>query len=498
MPGLLRAPWLDEASTLRTVTAATWRTWASAVLMEPSPPAFQSLLALWATVSHARGWLRLLPLASGVATAVVGVRWGAQVSRRASWSVGLLLASSPFLLRHALELRAYALLTLASVVAWCAAWDLATERDDIRRRRARLTLTAAVAAACATHFTAVLLLPAVVALLLRAAPTLRDGWRRAPLFAFVGIAMMWAVLVVVFRGAVGAVHGDWWMPALDAGVAGRSLAEVVGLTTVGHGPSAWSLVVGLGLVGMLCAVTIWAPRSRIWLAPCGAALVYAGGLAVVSWVWQPVWWPRTLLPAWAACVSALGLAAASIAHPIGRRIVTSATALVVVGWCATWAAARPSEGIEPWPQVAGLLAADPAPRAVLAYPDFVAWPLQYGQALAPGAVVSGLRSDGRGTADVLASLGQRSGRTYLVLRIDPGVAGHREEMIRTFDALAVALGPDGPLTALIVMSPDVSLMPELATWQRGVTGLLVPRFGDAVASRVGDHLTVARFDRGAR
>ena len=48
------------------------------------------------------------------------------------------------------------------------------------------------------------------------------------------------------------------------------------------------------------------------------------------------------------------------------------------------------------------------------------------------------------------------------------------------------------------MGPDVSLMPVLTNWQRGVTGLLVPRFGDAVPSRVGDHLTVVRFDRGAR
>lgn len=498
MPGLRRAPWLDEASTLRTVTAATWRAWASAVLVEPSPPAFQSLLALWATVSHARGWLRLLPLACGVATVVVGVGWGARVSRRASWSVGLLLASSPFLLRYALELRGYALLTLASLVAWRAAWDVATERDDIRRRRALWTLIAAVAAACATHFTAVLLLPAVVTLMLLAAPTTSDAWRRVPVVAFVGIAMMWAGLVVVFRGAVGAVHGDWWMPALDAGVAGRSLAEVAGLTTAGYGPSAWSPVVGLGLAGMLCAVAIWAPRTRTWLAPCGAALVYAGGLAVVSWVWQPVWWPRTLLPAWAAAATGLGLAAASIAQPVGRRVVTGATAVVVLGWCATWMAARPSEGIEPWQQVAGLLAEDAAPRAVLAYPDFVAWPIQHGQTLPPGVVVSGLRSDERNTADVLAPLRQRTGRTYLVLRIDPGVAGHREAMIRTFDALAGALGPDGPLTVLIVMSPDVSLMPVLASWQRGVTGLLVPRVGDAVASRVGDHLTVVRFDRGAR
>lgn len=498
VPGLTRAPWLDEAATLRTVSAATWRAWAIAVRQEPVPPAFHVLLAMWSAVSHHIGWLRLLPLACGVATVAVGAAWGARVSRRAVWSVGLLLATSPFLLRYALELRGYALLALASVVAWRAAWDVASETDEVRLRRARHVLTAATGVACATHFTAVLLIPAVLALVFLAAPTVRLAWSRVPISALVGIATMWAGLVAAFSGAVGLVRGDWWMPALGVEVAGRTLAEVAGLTTVGHGPNAWSVVVGVGMAGVLAAVATWAPRSRAWVAPCGAALVYAGGLAVVSWVWQPVWWPRTLLPAWVACVTSLGLAVASVVHPVGRRVVAASVALVVVGWCGTWAASRPNKGIEPWQEVAAFLAADPAPRGVLAFPDFVAWPLRHGQLSAAPESVAGLRSDERGTAEAMASLAARAGRTYLVLRIDPGVVANRDGLVRTLDALRATIGPDGPLTALLVMSPDVSLMPALSTWQRGVTGLLVPRFGDAVATTPSEHLTVVRFDRGAR
>ena len=496
MSGLSRTPWLDEVATLRVVSATTWRAWAGAVLQEPSPPAFQALLTLWGMVSHHLAWLRLLPVLAIAGMVVIGARWGARVSRRAAWTVGLLLALSPFLLRYALELRGYALLALASTAVWSSAWDVATASDGAARRRSQWTLTLALGVACATHFTAVLLLPAAAALIVVARPL--GSSRRVPVAQMIGIATMWAGELVVFRSAVGLVRGDWWMPALDASLAGRTLAEVAGLSTSGHGPGVWAIIVGVGLAGLMGAVVAWSPRSRVWLAPCAAAVVYVGGLAVVSWVWQPVWWPRTLVPAWTALVCGLAVASASIEPARQRRVSVAALGCVLLGWGATWASARPSEGLEPWARVAMVLAADPAPRAVLAYPDFVAWPLVQGLDGAHRVDVSGLRADGRGTDEVLAAVAQREGRTYLVLRVDPGVQGRREGLARLLDGLVASIGVDGRLTVLLVMSQDVSLMPQLTRWQRDVTALLVPRFGDGVMTQAGERLSVVRFERRAR
>ncbi|MGC4081473.1 MAG: hypothetical protein QM736_04990 [Vicinamibacterales bacterium] len=305
-----RAPWLDEAVTLGVLDAATWHEWMRAMAREPSPPAFQVLLTLWALPGRSIPWLRLLPVVCGVGTVAAGMIWARRISRRSIAPVGILLATSPFFLRYGVELRAYGLLGLATIVTFASAWSIADADGGEERSSDRWLLMAALLLACATHFTAMLLIPSAAALI--AIGSKARARLRLPLATFAIALTAWAALIVLVHAPLGQVRDNWWMPALAWGVMWRTLAEVFGLVATGDAPNAVSVTIGAGIATACFGVFVAAPRTRAWVAPLGAAVVYMGGLMAVSLIWRPVWWPRTLLPAALAATVAFGIAIGSI------------------------------------------------------------------------------------------------------------------------------------------------------------------------------------------
>lgn len=152
--GLDRDAWLDEAFSvaatvqLRETFVNTWYTMA----------AYYAQLALWAEVSDALAWLRLLSVLHAVAAVLVlGVLVRRTHGRRIAFWATLFLGTSWMMVRYAHELRSFAFVALLVTVSWLAVDHLV---EDPGRRRWAVVLLVIGVLAPLSHGMAVLSLGA--------------------------------------------------------------------------------------------------------------------------------------------------------------------------------------------------------------------------------------------------------------------------------------------------------------------------------------------------
>ncbi|MBS1816715.1 MAG: glycosyltransferase family 39 protein [Acidobacteria bacterium] len=474
LPAVARAPWLDEAATLQALQAQTLAGWLSAVVHDTTPPAFAALLGVWSRVSSNLAWLRLLPMGLGMATVLTGVAWAGQASRRAAAYAGVLLATSPFLLRYDVELRAYALLGFTTVCACAYAWRIADAKPEAVDRRDRYALCGILLLGCLSHYVAVLLVPSIAAFILIGATHQR--FARVPWTGMGIVVVAWGLVLIGSPLALRHVQDDWWMPALGWDLLWRSTAEVAGASNPGAYVGLPGVIVGATIAAGALVVVLAAPRKREWLAPLGAAVAYVVGVAATSLVWQPVWWPRTLLPAVIFAIVAFGIAVASASEAKWRRLANASVAALAIAWTVMWVSGRPWEGLEAWPQAAAHVVTGSAHPTVVAFPDFAAWPFERAIAERSQVEIRRLRLDGRNGSEVLDPLRHRSGPIYLLVRVDPALLRRPGALGEMVDRVRARLGPDPGITALIVTSPDVSLVPVLEQLRDDLVWLVQTRF----------------------
>lgn len=475
--GVARATWLDESFTLRWVQAATWREWLAAVHNDHQAPAYPVLLTAWASISTTLPWLRLCSVACGVATVVLGMRWAAAASKRAALPAALLLSSSPFLLRYAVELRAYALVGAASAWVGLASWRVASSHGA--RRRDTASLLAALLLACLTHFTAILLVPAAIALVLAGASERRVA--RVPWLGLGGVCAIWAI-VVVASNAHGVVGRGWWMPALTPRLAWFTFAEVLGLPS--SGMPAVAQIAWVTLLVALAAVFIVAEPAREWTAPLCAALIYWLCLAGVSLLWEPVWWPRTMLPGLVLLLVSVAIASTRLRPPWWTTAAAVVVATLSLFGVVRWLGGEARNGLEPWQQVANNLPAPQTSSALFAVPDYAVEPLVE-LADRGRAGVAALRLDGRGNHDIITATLARAGQgrpVTLVVRVDLTVMASPEALTAVLADVAEARG-SAPVRVLLVMSPDASLVPALRDTRMQVVASATRLFGPLVERR---------------
>lgn len=489
LAGVARAVWLDEALTLRWVHAAGWRAWLTAVRDDLVPPAYPLLLTAWASVSDSVLWLRLLSVACGLGTVGLGMRWAAATSRRAGLAAALLLSSAPLLLRYGVELRAYSLVGFASVWAGCAAWRVAS--SPVVRGRDTASLLLALLLASWTHFTAVLLVPAAVALILIGAcdrPVARVPW-----MGIAGVCAAWAV-VVVASNAHGTVAGDFWMPALTPRLAWLSFGEVLGVAGPGIGMPPVAQAAWVLLLLALGAVFALAEPSRAWTAPLGAAVTYWVCLAAASVAWRPLWWPRTMLAGLVLLLVSVAIASTRLRTARLRTVAAFVIVLLSLFGAARWTGGAARRSLEPWDRVVAELPPASAAGSVFVVPDYAVAPFLEGRG-GQRQRVTALRLDGRGNRDRMADVASAAGadRTLtLVVRIDLTVTTSLDGLASVLTQLAEFRGT-APVRVLLVMSPDASLAPELFETRARVEASATRLFGPVTERREASDLTSLTF-----
>ncbi|NJN84131.1 MAG: phospholipid carrier-dependent glycosyltransferase, partial [Caldilineaceae bacterium] len=126
--GLDKGLWLDEYNA---IDIAASEHFIQALHVHDYPPTYFYLLKLWSFLGGSEPSLRLLSVFFGVMTMLVVMVWLKPVSRPASLLSGLLIATSPILLRYSQEIQAYPLLIFATTFAFYCAFKICSGSDQV-------------------------------------------------------------------------------------------------------------------------------------------------------------------------------------------------------------------------------------------------------------------------------------------------------------------------------------------------------------------------------
>jgi hypothetical protein len=364
---LHRPLWGDEHTTLLLLKLHSLGAALEALRYDTHHPAYFALFYGWAKLFPSLGGLRSLSLIFDLVALACLFRWLRAYAWGAACLAVSLYASLPLLARFAVELRPYALLNLAGVLAlWCG--------DAIRRARRPGWRQAAALSACWLGLVGVHPSGLLVAGACGAAGLISSCWEDRPtgrrqrgcLFvagALTGVYFLW--LHLHWSRHVGNA-GMEWMPALSWGLVVSCMKYLV---TEGAYPTVgWMAVLLFG--GSL----LLRPTANLW--SLSVAGLYLAEVVVLSVAYQQIFWYRTLLPALVALVAYVGIKLHALLQRRSGEPWIFSIALVGVLQNLAWGSAA-CFGVEP--VAAAVTKADAGGRVSAAYcfPAYIAPSIQY-------------------------------------------------------------------------------------------------------------------------
>lgn len=320
--------WDDEYVTWMFASEPLARLWGPEIAVETNPPLYYTLQHFWLAFGSSRFAMRALPALLGILAIALSFVLGRRLlGARGGLLAAALVATSPLHIHYSREIRAYALLTAATIGALACLAHLLPGRlfgaqDSARPQRRRwlwLGYVAGMTVAVYSHNTAVL--APVLAMALVGALWLRG---------LVAGRFAWQCLAA--NSAVAAAFA-WWLPTLLAQTDGTlqsfwippSTADWVRSQLLGLYPYAKPLK---PLLYALPLAGVFALRRR----PATAAflLTFAAGLPLLLWMaslYRPMFIVRAMV--WATIPGLLLMAAALGA--IRARGLLWCAALAVLG-----------------------------------------------------------------------------------------------------------------------------------------------------------------------
>ena len=273
--------WYDEVFTATLARLPLARLWAATVA-DVHPPAYY--LLIWATNQAVGGAgesvLRLPSLLAGLGFILVVYRLGRALDMRAAavWGATALTALAPFQIYYSQELRAYALLMLATGLAALG----------LVERRSWLFIGGSLAALYLHHLAA----PFIAVQCLLAITTRRWSWLKlAGIIAVIAVGYLPGAVLTVYQA--GQITGNFWVPPLSS--PGRVVAVLDDL--IFFTPNN-TFIIASGLLTGAALVVIAADWRAVLQRPY-LALSTVLPLALVclaSLVWQPVLISRVMAP----------------------------------------------------------------------------------------------------------------------------------------------------------------------------------------------------------
>ncbi len=378
--------WFDEAVTVSLLRLDLGEMLAQIPASESTPPLYYLLAWPWARVfGTGDGFLRSLPAVFGTLTVPVAYAAGARLAtRRVGLVLAALVATSPLLIWHSQDGRAYSLLVLLSALSL---FFFARALD--RRRGRDLAAWAVVSAlALTTHYFAVFLIVAEAGWLIA------KGERRRVLAAVAVVAVVGAALLPLAleqrahggaswfgERALGPRLGD--VPVQFAAGYGGAPGTLVGTTSVAPPGLVVPTLVLAAAALLLAPFVAGGPRRaaareiarserRGLLLAATLALVAVGAPLLLALAGVDYVLTRNLLPAWLplGVLAALGLGAARA----GRLGMVAALALCGCSAAIVLSTSHAAPGApESWEQVARRIGV-PSGRAIV-LPSWASMPL---------------------------------------------------------------------------------------------------------------------------
>ncbi len=381
--GLRRGIWLDEYFAIEAVLDKNFLWYIR--LHDPHPPLYYGILKIWVQIRSSEWFLRLLSVAFGVTTLVVMMKWLRRYSERASLIVGLMCALSPILLRYSQEIREYPLLVLSTAVAM---WGAARIVDQPHKRLHYLVMGIALSAAVLTHLIGAMVLATTGAFLFLLAINERQkiNWKYTLAAFFVPATLFWIVYLFFIQRVPDKT--TWWMPVVSFPLFQSTVYYVLGAPSLiwptqvigGSHPGLGKFLeaaLNYASIGFVLILLFFGNWKRSWplLAAC---VLYLIEIVAYSSLFTPIFFYRTILPAFIPFIGFISLQLDSISI---TRLRQAALAILIclctfasVGWVSY-------EGLHPreyWRDLAQYLErARSSNDLVIFYPDYTEGPTRY-------------------------------------------------------------------------------------------------------------------------
>jgi len=348
--GLNKGLWLDEYQSVYEFAGnSALRHMAQVLRSDIHPPLYFSMLQVWRRVGgEGEPYLRLLNVAISLAWAGVAIAWLKMYHRTAALLAGLIIATTPFLLRYGQEIEDYPLMVFFTVLAFYFTGSFL--RDPRKKSGALLAGIALTAALCA-HLIAILL-PACV-LAFAGTALVADGFsqREADLGLLVSqrirrfLPLVVAVLVLpLLTGLVlwrfyffhNGAKLMQWIPPLSWSLALTLAHTLLGFTAP---LGAWTVTCEFLMMTALLAGAFGNWRRSLPFLAAGAA--YLAQLVLFSLFVRPALVDRYFLPALVLLIAWFSVQLASVGNVRLRRLGVSCVVLLAaidgVQWVRTGA-----------------------------------------------------------------------------------------------------------------------------------------------------------------
>ena len=300
--GLEKGLWYDEYASIRVATAPDF---IERLQRYNTPPTYHAALRVWMQFYESENFLRLFSVIFGMLSLAALWKLVSKYGRLAGNLTLLVAATSLLLVRYSLEIRAYAMLMLATALTLFTA-------DLVRRnsgRKYQLYLCLALCFAVAVHTVGVFLIPSVIAFLFCSSPSKR--WRKWALWYAPPAILFGFLFLSLYAPHVGT---SWWTPPLTWSHAKAIVSDSLGWIGM---ENIWFKRYVLCCAGIM---TLWGYWKRS-LPFAIAALVYLFGIILTSQFAINIFLPRTLVPLWTIGAVFVGVHVSDLPHRWLRRFV---------------------------------------------------------------------------------------------------------------------------------------------------------------------------------
>ena len=230
--GLNKGLWMDETYSMKAIAPQTLRGMLRSMRWDDQPPLYYVILRFWTMLGTNEAMLRLLSVLYSLAAILCVIYLMKQYSRSAALLAALVLATFPLALRYSQEIRPYALLLLATALAFYFATRILAQPG---RKLYYFGLGVSLSVAVLSHLVGIFVpIPVFLFMVLRN-PRWRNISLPASMIILASVTALFCIVRYYYLVGVERVTNNWWMPPISLSLFGSVIRSATAMPPASPG-----------------------------------------------------------------------------------------------------------------------------------------------------------------------------------------------------------------------------------------------------------------------